>query len=71
MSVPLKCNEWPILSSDEINAKVSTLPRWTLIAENNIPKLKTVFATSNFKTALDIVNKAGDVAENQGHHPGM
>jgi 4a-hydroxytetrahydrobiopterin dehydratase len=34
-------------------------------------KLERTFEFSNFKQALEFVNKAGDIAEDEGHHPDL
>lgn len=69
-SIPLKCNEWPVLTIEECNEKVAQIPKWKLVMDNDIPKLKSTFATSNFKVAMDVLVKAGEAAETQNHHPG-
>src|SRR5579862_4071566 len=42
------------------------LPDWKVIGEHHISK---TFVFPDFKTALDFVNRAGAVAEAEGHHP--
>ena len=69
-SDPIKCNEWPVLSIEECGEKIATIPKWKLVTDNGIPKLKSKFATSNFKVAMDVLVKAGEAAETQNHHPG-
>jgi 4a-hydroxytetrahydrobiopterin dehydratase len=39
---------------------------WTIVNEHHITRS---FKFPDFKTALDFVNKIGDLAEQQGHHP--
>ena len=72
-----KCSDWPLLSESEINGFLSTLPKWSLIKDISsvegqvVFKLKIKFNSTTFVTALDFIQKAGVVAEAQGHHPGM
>lgn len=39
---------------------------WTIISEHHITRS---YKFPDFKTALDLVNKIGELAEQQGHHP--
>ena len=43
------------------------VPGWELA--NDGKAIKRRFKFKNFKTALAFVNKAGDIAEAEGHHP--
>ena len=47
----------------EISAQ---LPDWTVVDGHHIEK---TFQFPNFKSALAFVNRIGDIAEQQGHHP--
>jgi 4a-hydroxytetrahydrobiopterin dehydratase len=42
------------------------VPQWNVINEHHITRK---FTFPDFKQALDFVNRVGDVAEQQGHHP--
>ena len=42
---------------------------WSLVDEQDIPKLDRVFKFKNFVDALAFTNCIGDLAEEQGHHP--
>jgi len=72
-----KCSDWPLLTESQVNGFLSTLPKWSLIKDISsvegqvVFKLKIKFLTTNFVAALDFIQKAGVVAEAQGHHPGM
>lgn len=54
-----------MLNLSEINAEMSSLKNWSLEA-NSINKSVNF---PDFKTALEFVNKVGEVAENHNHHP--
>ena len=45
---------------------LSGLKNWELV---NNESIKRVFAFTNFRTALDFVNKVGELAEEYDHHP--
>jgi 4a-hydroxytetrahydrobiopterin dehydratase len=53
------------LNSTEILAQISS--NWQLSENNNL--ISRRFELSNFAEALNIVNKIGELAENQQHHP--
>ena len=42
-------------------------PGWQITEDNK--KITRKFKFKNFKTALDFVNKVGEIAESEGHHP--
>ena len=55
-----------------IEEKISLLPQiadWSLVDEQDIPKLDRLFKFKNFVDALAFTNVIGDLAEEQGHHP--
>ena len=53
------------LSSEEIEAKLDTLPEWSLSGES----LQRTYSFQDFLAALAFVNRVGDLAEQQAHHP--
>jgi 4a-hydroxytetrahydrobiopterin dehydratase len=56
----------PPLKGAELDALRAQLPDWEVVNEHHLHK---AFAFPDFKTALAFVNRAGAVAEEQGHHP--
>ena len=56
----------PPLTADEIKPLVNQLQGWEVIDEHHLRK---VYKPSNFREALAFVNKVGEIAEEQGHHP--
>jgi 4a-hydroxytetrahydrobiopterin dehydratase len=56
----------PPLKGDALNALRTQLPDWEVVSEHH---LKKAFKFPDFKQALDFVNRAGAIAEEQGHHP--
>src|ERR1700749_2711030 len=58
----------PPLAVDAIAPLLAQIPGWDA-AQN--PHLYRIFKFPDFKKALDFVNRAGAVAEEQGHHPDL
>ena len=58
----------PPLTHEEIGRLLPEIPEWQ--AENDHHLVRT-YTFPDFKTALDFVNRAGAVAEEQGHHPDL
>ena len=53
------------LSQDEIDEKLSDLSEWG----SDGAKISRRFEFKNFRVALAFVNKTGEIAESQKHHP--
>ena len=56
----------PPLKDKELEALRAQVPEWTVVNEHHITRN---FIFSDFKQALDFVNRVGEIAEHQGHHP--
>ncbi|MCA1630382.1 MAG: 4a-hydroxytetrahydrobiopterin dehydratase [Acidobacteria bacterium] len=56
----------PRLRGDELAEFASRVPAWEIVEEHH---LRRRYKFSNFRDALAFVNRAGEVAENEGHHP--
>ncbi|MGH9561792.1 MAG: 4a-hydroxytetrahydrobiopterin dehydratase [Terracidiphilus sp.] len=56
----------PPLAGKELAALSEQLPDWRVVDGHHITKL---FKFPDFRQALAFVNKVGNVAEEQGHHP--
>jgi 4a-hydroxytetrahydrobiopterin dehydratase len=56
----------PPLSGAELIALAHEVPQWKVIDGHHIVR---TFSFPDFKQALAFVNKAGAIAEEQGHHP--
>jgi 4a-hydroxytetrahydrobiopterin dehydratase len=63
--VPCKAGT-PPLKGAAISALAAKVPDWTVIEGHHIER---VFKFPDFRTALAFVNRVGDVAEAEGHHP--
>ena len=68
-----KCTACRRASPPDTNEeKTGLLPQisdWSLVDEQDIPKLDRIFKFKNFVDALAFTNVIGDLAEEQGHHP--
>ncbi|HKS09300.1 MAG TPA: 4a-hydroxytetrahydrobiopterin dehydratase [Pyrinomonadaceae bacterium] len=56
----------PPLQGDEIQRLLSQLSGWEVVREHH---LKKNYDFANFAEALKFVNRVGELAEEQGHHP--
>lgn len=56
----------PPLKGQELQQILQQVPLWKAINEHHITR---AFTFPDFKQALDFVNRVGEVAEQQGHHP--
>ena len=58
----------PALQGKELEKLKSQITGWQVVDGHHL--LKT-YTFPDFRTALDFVNKAGEIAESEGHHPDM
>src|SRR5215475_13020922 len=56
----------PPLRRRELEDIHGSVPDWTVTGDHHIQR---AFRFPDFKQALDFVNRVGEIAENQGHHP--
>jgi 4a-hydroxytetrahydrobiopterin dehydratase len=56
----------PPLKGEELDDLWRQIPGWEVVEEHH---LRRRFRFKNFREALDFVNKVGELAEEQGHHP--
>jgi 4a-hydroxytetrahydrobiopterin dehydratase len=56
----------PPLQGDELAKLTPEVPDWRVIEGHHIER---AFTFPNFKSALAFVNRIGEIAEEQGHHP--
>jgi 4a-hydroxytetrahydrobiopterin dehydratase len=47
------------------------VPEWQLVERDEIPRLERVFKLKNFAQALELTNRVGALAEEEGHHPAI
>ncbi len=58
--------EVPPLAGKELEALAKQVPQWKVVDGHHITR---AFTFPDFQQALAFVNKAGAIAEEQGHHP--
>ena len=58
----------PPLRGKELAALQTQVDGWNVVEEHHITK---TFTFPNFRDALKFVNRVGDLAEEQGHHPNI
>jgi 4a-hydroxytetrahydrobiopterin dehydratase len=58
----------PALKGAELQALRSEVPGWEVVNEHHLHKL---YKFPDFKKALEFVNRAGAIAEEQAHHPDL
>jgi 4a-hydroxytetrahydrobiopterin dehydratase len=58
----------PPLKGQELEALEKQLPGWVVVDEHHLFK---AFKFPDFRTALEFVNRVGELAEEQGHHPDL
>jgi 4a-hydroxytetrahydrobiopterin dehydratase len=58
----------PPLQGEALEKMKALLPGWDVVDEHHLWKS---FRFADFRTALDFVNRAGGVAEAEGHHPDL
>jgi 4a-hydroxytetrahydrobiopterin dehydratase len=56
----------PPLKGEELDDLWRQIPGWEVVEEHH---LRHRFRFKNFREALDFVNRVGELAEEQGHHP--
>jgi 4a-hydroxytetrahydrobiopterin dehydratase len=56
----------PALEGTELEELRRQVPGWEVVEGHH---LKRKFGFANFREALDFVNRVGETAEEQGHHP--
>lgn len=56
----------PPLRGAELHSFSHQLPNWNVANEHHITR---TFTFPDFKEALEFVNRVGEIAEEQGHHP--
>lgn len=56
----------PPLTSEQINPLHKEVPDWKVAKDTLLQK---EYIWKNFKQALTFINKVGEIAESEGHHP--
>jgi len=56
----------PPIQGEQLRKLMQQVPQWKTVNEHHVTRAYTF---PDFKKALDFVNRVGEVAEEQGHHP--
>ena len=56
----------PALKGDALELLHKEIPLWNVVDEHHLTR---AFTFPDFRKALDFVNRVGEIAEQQGHHP--
>jgi len=56
----------PPLAGKELESLATQVPQWKVVDSHHITR---AFTFPDFRQALAFVNKVGELAEQQGHHP--
>ena len=56
----------PPMKGEQITEMSSQLPDWQVVNEHHLQRL---YRFKDFRETLDFVNRVGELAEAQGHHP--
>jgi len=58
----------PPVEGEELEQLKAQVPGWQVVNGHHLTK---TYRFPDFRTALDFVNKAGAIAEDEGHHPDL
>ncbi len=58
----------PPLKGEDLKRYAAETPDWRIVDEHH---LERVFVFPDFRTALEFVNRVGELAEQEGHHPDL
>lgn len=61
----------PKVSDDELAELMRMIPEWQPVVIDDVLQLKREFKFKNFKQAMAFSNRLADLAEAEGHHPGI
>lgn len=56
------------MTENEYGALAEQIPKWSV---KNGHSLVRTFKLKNFKQALELANRIGEIAEDEGHHPDL
>lgn len=61
----------PKVDDTEARELLQQIPDWSLIEVDGINQLQRQYKFKNFVTAMEFANRLADIAEAEGHHPGI
>lgn len=61
----------PKVSDEELAQLMKLIPEWQPVVVDGVLQLQRQFKFKNFKQAMAFANRLADLAEEEGHHPGI
>src|SRR5947209_4594322 len=61
----------PTVTDEELAELKPQIPDWNVVERDGIPRLERTFKLKNFAAALDLTDRVGALAEEEGHHPAI
>lgn len=61
----------PRVTAEEIAELRPLIPDWILEEHDGVPRLARTFRVPNFRDALALTQRFGELAEAEGHHPAI
>lgn len=58
----------PPLQGEALTPLAAQVPGWQVVGEHHLSR---VFTFADFRSALAFVNRVGELAEHEGHHPDL
>ena len=59
----------PVLSSEQVKARLPALPRWRLSEDEKA--ISKEFVAKNWAASMGFFNSVSEIAEAEGHHPDL
>lgn len=59
----------PRVTDSDVEELGKLIPDWRTVVVEGVPRLERTFKTKTYPQALEISQRIGDMAENEGHHP--
>jgi 4a-hydroxytetrahydrobiopterin dehydratase len=61
----------PTLTDAELEELRPQIPDWSVIEVDGMKRLERTFTLPDFATALQLTDRVGSAAEDEGHHPAI
>ncbi len=61
----------PTATDAEVAELHPQVPEWQIVEKDGIKRIERSFKFMDFLEALNFTNKIGEIAEEEGHHPGI
>ncbi|MCJ8274557.1 MAG: 4a-hydroxytetrahydrobiopterin dehydratase [Psychrosphaera sp.] len=61
----------PKVSDEKLTELMAQIPDWVPEVRDGIMQLERIYKFKNFRKALAFTNRVGEMAEAEGHHPGL